>query len=113
MAMRRAVAATRQAISPRLAMSIFLNMISVPGGSLLDLESGHYARIGFAAEDARQPTEQRLEKAPALSDEPHAERQHGQQQYAEDEGVRHRQPQAGRHHAVFDQRGADVAEGLG
>ena len=49
--MRRAVAATRQAISPRLAIRIFLNMRV--SEDLLELERGRDARIGPAAEDAR------------------------------------------------------------
>src|SRR3954469_25695955 len=73
MAMRRAVAATRQAISPRLAMRIFLNIRSVSRRILFQLKRRRDARIGAAAEDARHAGEQRLEKTPALADEPHAE----------------------------------------
>src|SRR6187402_625021 len=105
-AMRRAVAATRQAISPRLAMRIFLNIRSVSRRILFQLKRRHDARIGSAAEDAGHAAEQSAQETPALADEPHAEHQHDDEQHEKDERMRHREPQPGRHHRVFDQRGA-------
>src|SRR6188768_282269 len=94
MAMRRAVAATRQAISPRFAMRIFLNIRWVSGYFFsFELECGRDTRVGLAAEDARDAVHEAAEEAPALADQPNAEHQHQHEEHDEHQRMRHREPQ--------------------
>ena len=54
----RAVAATRQAISPRLAIRILLNMVCLSGGILGKTECRWCTGVGHATEDAGQAGKQ-------------------------------------------------------